>query len=118
MDHECDSKPLDLPCKHISDAALRLDDLGRARVLLQLAPEAKNLDVDAAVEDVFMHPGGLQKMLPAERALRSVQEGDKQRVFPFGQRNVRAIRIGKPSGAKIELPAGKPIAAAFWLPCR
>jgi hypothetical protein len=118
MDYECDSKPLDLPCKHISDAALRLDDLGRARVLLQLAPEAKNLDIDAAVEDVSMHPGGLEKVLPVERALRSVQEGDKQRVFPFGQRNVRAILIGKPSGAKIELPAGKPIAAAFWLPCR
>ena len=51
-------------------------------------------------------------------ALRSVEERDEQRVFAFGHRNVRAIRIGEPSGAKIELPAGKPIAAAFWLPRR
>jgi hypothetical protein len=112
------SKPLDLPGKHITDAALGLNDLGCARVLLQPTPEAKNLHVDAAVEDVSMHSGGLQKVLPAERALRSVQEGDKQRIFPFRQRNVSAIRIGKPSGAKIELPAGKPIAATFCLACR
>src|ERR1700722_3224899 len=104
-----------LPREHISDAPLRLDDLGRTRILRQLAPEAKNLDVNAAVENVFMHPGGLQKVLPAERALRSVQESDKQRVFAFGQRNVRAVWIGKPSGAQIELPPGKPIAAPFRL---
>jgi hypothetical protein len=51
MDYECDSKPLDLPCNQISDAALRLDDLRRALVLPTLVPKA-NLDVDAAVEDV------------------------------------------------------------------
>ena len=55
-------------------------------------------------------------MLSAKRPLRGVEEGDQQRVFAFGQRNVRAMRIGKSSGAQIEPPAGKPIAAAFWLP--
>ena len=86
--------------------------------MLQFAAKAENLNVNASIEHVFVDSGGLQKVLPAKRPLGSVEEGDKQPVFAFGQRNVRAIRIGKPSGAQIELPAGKPIAAAFWLPCR
>jgi hypothetical protein len=57
-------------------------------------------------------------MLSAERALWSVEESDKQRVFAFGQRDVRAIWVGKLSGAQIEPPASKPIAAAFRLTCR
>src|SRR5215471_20143731 len=56
-------------------------------------------------------------MLSAERPLRSVEEGDKQRVFAFGQRDVRAIGIGELSSAQVEPPVGKPIAAAFWLAC-
>ena len=112
------SKPLDLQGKDITEAALGLNDLGCARVLLQPAPEAKNLHVYASVEDVFVHSGRLQKVLPAERALRSVKEGDKQRIFPFRQRNFCPIRIGKSSGAKIELPGGKPISATFCLACR
>ena len=95
-----------------------LDHLRRARIVLQFAAKAENLHVNAPIEHVFVDSGCLQKMLSAKRPLGSVEEGDKQRVFAFGQRNVRAIRIGKPSGAKIELPAGKPIAAAFWLSCR
>ena len=75
------SKALNLPGEDITDAALSLNDLGCARVLLQPAPQAKNLHVDAAVEDVFMQSGGLQKVLPAERALRSVQEGGTSNAY-------------------------------------
>src|SRR5262245_20257176 len=57
-------------------------------------------------------------MLSAKWPLRGVEEGDQQRVLAFGQRDIRAGRIGKPSDAKIELPARKPIAAAFRLACR
>jgi hypothetical protein len=66
-----------LPSKDISDSALGLDDLRRARIVLQFAAKAKNLDVDAAIEDVFVDSSRLQKMLPAEWTLGSVQEGDK-----------------------------------------
>ena len=101
MDYECDLKPLDLPRKRISDAALRLDDLGRARVLFQLAPEAKNLDVDAAVEDVFMHPSGLQKVLPAERGCGASRKATSSAYSPlvnatfapFGSVSLRARRL-------------------------
>ena len=104
--------------EHISDTSLGLDDLRCARVGLQLAAKAQNLNVDAAIEHVFVHSGRLQKMLAAKRPLRRIEEGDKQRVLAFGQRDVRAVRIRKPSGAQIEPPAGKPIAAAFRLACR
>jgi hypothetical protein len=49
-----DSKPFDLPGKHISDASLGLDHLRRARVVLQFAAKAENLHIYAAIEDVFV----------------------------------------------------------------
>ena len=107
----------DLLGEHISDASFRLNDLRCARILLQFAAKAQNLDVNAAIEHVFVHSGRLQKMLAAKRPLRSIEEGDKQRVLAFGQRDVRAVRISKPSGAPIEPPAGESIAPAFWLAC-
>src|SRR5262249_45109947 len=64
------SKPLDRNGEHISHAALGLDDARGVRVAFELAPEAKNLHVDATIENILMHPGGLQQMLAAERALR------------------------------------------------
>jgi hypothetical protein len=49
-----DSKPFDLPGKHISDASLGLDHLRRARVVLQFAAKAENLHIYAAIEHVFV----------------------------------------------------------------
>jgi len=109
----CDSKSFDLRGENISDASLGLDDLGRPRVVLQFAAKAENLYVNAAIEHVFVDSGRLQKMLTVKRPLRSVEEGDKKRIFAFGQRDVRAIGIGELSSAQVEPPIGKPIAAAF-----
>ena len=82
------SETLDRLRKDVSDAPLGLDELRRARILFELAAKAKDLHVDAAIEDVFVHAGRLQKMLAAERALGSVEEGDEQRIFAFGQRDL------------------------------
>jgi hypothetical protein len=49
-----DSKPFDLTCENISDASLGLDDLWRARVVLQFAAKAENLHIYAAIEHVFV----------------------------------------------------------------
>ena len=49
-----DLEPFDLPGENISDASLGLDHLRRARVVLQFAAQAENLDVDAAIEHVFV----------------------------------------------------------------
>ena len=46
------SDPLDRNGEHISHAALGLDDARRAGVAFELASEAKNLHVDAAIEGV------------------------------------------------------------------
>jgi hypothetical protein len=56
----CNSKPLHLLCEHISNTALRLNDLRRAGVVLQFAAKAENLYVDAAIEDIFVNAGRLQ----------------------------------------------------------
>jgi hypothetical protein len=68
---------LHLPGEHISDASLRPDYLRCARIVLQFASEAENLLVNVAIEHVFMDPRRLQKMLSADRSLRSVEEGDQ-----------------------------------------
>src|SRR5271170_1030540 len=107
-----------LASEHVSDTSFGLDHLRCAWVPFQFAAKTKNLDVDAAIEDVFVDSSRLQKMLPAERTLGGIQEGDKQRVFAFGQRNVRVSRVGELPSAKIEPPARKPVATVFWFACR
>ena len=53
------SEALHWNCKHISDTALSLDDARRTRIALELPAQSQNLDVNAAVEYVFVHPGCL-----------------------------------------------------------
>src|SRR5262245_5259176 len=101
------SNPLDRDGKHISHAALGLDDARRARVAFELAPQAKNLHVDAAIENIFMHARGVQKVLPAERALRRLEKGDQQGILAFGQCYRSIDRGGEPPSLAVELPAAK-----------
>jgi hypothetical protein len=52
--HFSDSKPFDLPCENVPNASLGLDDLRRARIVLQFTAKAENLHVYAAIEHVFV----------------------------------------------------------------
>jgi len=54
------SDPLYRNGEYISDAALGLDDARCARIALELTPQAENLHIDAAVEDIFVNAGRLQ----------------------------------------------------------
>src|SRR4051812_25187377 len=99
--------PLDGDREHVSDAALGLDHARSARVALKLAPEAKNLHVDTAIEHVFMHARGLQQMLAAERALRRVDKSKQQGIFALGQGHRPSFRISEPPRPAVEMPAGK-----------
>jgi hypothetical protein len=54
------SDPLYRNGEYISEAALGLDDARRARIALELAPQAENLHIDAAVEDILVNAGRLQ----------------------------------------------------------
>src|SRR5262245_1868686 len=101
------SNPLDRNGEHISHAALGLDDARGVRVAFELAPQAKNLHVDAAIENIFVHAGGLQQVLPAERALRRIEKGDQQGVLAFGQSDRSADWVGQPPSPAVELPAAK-----------
>src|SRR5258708_23245192 len=61
-------------CKDIADAAFGFDDTCRLRVCLQFAPQPQHLNIDAAIEDVFVEPGRLQQMLDRKRPLRAMEE--------------------------------------------
>ena len=59
-------QPFDGQRECVTDATFSLNDAGHAGVGLQLAPEAEDLHVDAAVEHVLVNACRLQKMLAAE----------------------------------------------------
>src|SRR6266478_5881971 len=61
--------------QNIPDAALSLDDTWRTRIDLQLAPQSQDLDVDAPIENILMHTGRLQQMLPCQGPLRCLKKG-------------------------------------------
>ena len=107
------SDPLDWNGKHISDAALGLDDSRRVMVALELASEAKNLHVDAAIEDVVMRARGLQKVLTAKWAPRRIEKGKQQCILAPGQGYGSAVWVSELPGLSVELPAGKLKAATL-----
>jgi hypothetical protein len=109
------SDPIHRHGKDVTDAALGLDDARCARVAFQLAPKAQDLHVDAAVENVLVDAGRLQKVLAAERALRRLEKGNEQRVLALGQDHGSAVRIGEPSCPAVELPTGESPATALGL---
>src|SRR5260370_9349551 len=107
--------PLDWNSKHISDATLGLDHSRRARVAFELAPEAKDLHVDTAVEDVLVDASRLQQVLAAKRTLRRLEKGDQHCILTLVQCDRGSDRGGELAGLAVELPAGKAKAAAFGI---
>jgi hypothetical protein len=53
--------------EYVSDTALGLDDARCVRVAFELAAQAKNLHVDAAVEDILVNAGRLQQMIATKQ---------------------------------------------------
>src|SRR6266704_3453669 len=110
--HNCARlEALDGNSEHISNAALGLYDAGRAGIALELAPEAEDLHVDAAIEDILVNAGCLQKVFSAQWTLRCFEEGEQHRILTLGQRDWGACRIGKLPDPPIKLPAGESKAA-------
>ncbi len=103
FDYDCNKWPRStrrrLRLRHIeredvAHAPLGPDYAGRARVALQLAAQAEDLDVNAAVEHVLMDMGRLQEVLPAQGPLRRVQESQQQRILALGEGDGAAIGAG------------------------
>jgi hypothetical protein len=65
------SKALDRNGEHISYTAFGLDDARRARVAFELAPQAKNLHVDAAIAHAIANGlSGVVDEVPLRRCSR------------------------------------------------
>lgn len=58
----------------LADAAFGLNDAWRTRIDLQPGPQPQHLNVDAAVEKVFMNAGRLKQMLAGQGTLWRLEE--------------------------------------------
>src|SRR3982074_715694 len=105
---------LDGQRKHVANTAFGQDEARRVWIGLQLTPQAQYLNVDAAIEDIFVDAGRLQKMLAGKRSLRSIEKRYQKRVFALGQCNRDSAGISEAPDAPVKLPAAKS-AAAFFL---
>jgi len=99
--------------KHVANAAFGQDEARRVWVDLQLAPQPQYLHVDTAIEDIFVNPGRLQKVLAGKRSLRSIEKCNQKRILAFGQRDRDSVGISEAAVAPIELPAAKSATASF-----
>src|ERR1700738_5602806 len=93
---------LDWQREDVSSAAFGPDEPWHLRVSLQFAPQPQHLNIDAAIEDVFVEPGRVQQILARERPLRRIEEGQQQRVLGFAQGNRPFLRIGQTPAATIK----------------
>src|SRR5262245_49676136 len=103
--------------ENIADAALGLDDSWRARIDLELASQPQHLDIDAAIENVLVHPRRLQQILPRQRPLGCFEKGDQQRVLALAQRNRGSIRIEELPAAPLQHPPVEPVATPLGIAC-
>src|ERR1700730_19340158 len=104
---------LDGQRKHVANTAFGQDDARRVWIGLQLAPQAQYLNVDTAIEDIFVDAGRLQKVLAGKRSLRSIEKRNQKRVFALGQRNRDSAGISEAPDAPVKLPVAKSAAPSF-----
>src|SRR5258708_31829264 len=101
------SECFDGQCKYVANAAFGQDDARRGWIGLQLAPQAQYLNVDTAIEDIFVDAGCLEKVLAGERSLRSIEKRNQKRVFALGQRNRDSAGITEAPDSPVTLQAGE-----------
>ena len=107
------TEEFDGQCEHVADSAFGLDDRWCAWIGVQLASQAQHLHIDAAVEDIFVDAGRLQKVFAGERSLRGIEKRNQQRIFALGERDRDSAGITQAPAAPIKLPGAKSAAASF-----
>src|SRR5262249_10245031 len=107
----CHSHPFDRSSENVSDAVPGLNDALCIGFALELTAQAKDLHVDAAVEDVLVHVRGLEEVRAAERAPRGIEKGNQQGALAFGQGHRSADRVGEHASLAVKLPAAEAKAA-------
>src|SRR6476660_9546928 len=80
--------------EYVSDTALGLDDARCAGVAFELAAQAKNLHVDAAVEDILVNAGRLQQMIATKRPQWRFEKGEQHCILTVRQCDLSAGRVG------------------------
>lgn len=81
----------------------------------QFASQPQHLYIDAAIENVLVHPRGLEEPLAGEWPLRSLQKRDEQSIFAFRQCHGSFVRAYQAAMVSFELPAAKFVSAPLWL---
>jgi hypothetical protein len=107
------SKCFDGQRKYVANAAFGQDDARRVWIGLQLAPQPQYLNVDTAIENIFVDTGRLQKVLAGKRSLRSIEKRNQKRVFALGQCDRDSAGISEAPDAPVKLPAAKSAAPSF-----
>src|SRR6202158_3553279 len=97
----------------IADAALSLDHARCTRIDLQFAPQPQDLDIDAPIENIVVHSGGLKQMLPRERPLGCFEKGKQQGILALAQRDRRRGGVDESSATPIKLRAVESIPASL-----
>src|SRR6201987_6454821 len=80
---------------------------------LQFAPQPRDLDIDAPVEDIFVNSCRLQQVLARERPLGCFEKGEQQGILAFAQRDRRLIAVYESSAATFKPPAIESVSAAL-----
>jgi hypothetical protein len=103
----CDrARAADVGGEAIAAAPHGLDQLGIAAVGFHLAPQAADLVVDRAVEQVRLAAlDHVEQPVAVEHLARMAEERDEQAELGRGQRHDRAFGVGQPALERIEQPA-------------
>jgi len=84
---------LDAGLKPIANSAHRLDPVSGGRAAFQPAPKSEHLDVDTAVENIFVRPRRVHQMHATQRALGRFQKGGEQRELALCQFDGRTLGV-------------------------
>ena len=106
--HRHSRRPFHLGGKLVAAASNRDDQAWMFGVRLDLAPQAGDLHVDAAVEAVGVAPGQhLQQPLTRQHPAGALRQGQQQRELARRQRDIGARRIGQTVPGDVEAVAGE-----------
>ena len=92
---------------------LGADHARRGGIDFQLAAQPHNLDVNTAIENVFVGARGLEQLFARQGALRCLKERQQQRVFAPSERNLNSAGVNKTATAPFKLPALEAVSAAL-----
>src|SRR5258705_14024875 len=108
---------LDLHVEPVARAALRLDIARPHPVGFELAPQACDLHVDGAIEDlVVVQPRKVEQLVSGENALRRCKQNHEQMELAVGERELAAIRRAETTCVQVELPAVEAVGARTLRP--